>query len=102
MFAGMILGIGVDFAIHLIERFRLARRRALEPDAALDAALAATVPAIVIDGLAVALGFGVLVVSRVPANARLGAMTAVCLLSCLAATLLVIPPLLRVMSSRSR
>lgn len=102
MFAGMILGIGVDFAIHLIERFRLARTRGVGKEDALAEALGATLPAILIAGLAVALGFGILVVSRVPANARLGGMTVVCLVSCLAATLLVIPPLLRFSPSKSR
>ena len=60
MFAGMTLGIGVDFAIHLLERYKLARSRELSPDAALSDAVSSTGPAILIDGLAIALGFGVL------------------------------------------
>jgi predicted RND superfamily exporter protein len=95
MFAAMVLGVGVDFAIHLVERFRQSVARGLGRDPALLEALAATGPAIVVNGLAVALGFGVLVLSQVPANARLGAITGVSLLACLAATLLLIPALLR-------
>ena len=49
-----------------------------------------------VGGLAVALGFGILMLSQVPANAALGVLTVVSLLACLAATLLVIPALLRV------
>jgi predicted RND superfamily exporter protein len=95
MFAGMVLGIGVDFAIHIAERFRLAVARGAGRDAAILDSLTATGPAIVINALAVALGFGILVLSRVPANAQLGAITVVSLITCLAATLLVIPALLR-------
>src|SRR5439155_17186493 len=94
MFASMVLGIGVDFAIHLIERFRLAVARGAAREAAILESLAATGPAIVINALAVALGFGILVLSRVPANAQLGVLTAVSLVACLAATLLVLPALL--------
>jgi predicted RND superfamily exporter protein len=83
MFAGMILGVGVDFAIHLVERYRLGSALGLGREAAIAEALAATGPAIVVNALAVALGFGVLVLSQVPANARLGGMTVICLLACL-------------------
>jgi hypothetical protein len=100
MFASMVLGIGVDFAIHLVERFRLlARRGTPRPQAIVDA-WTLTGPAIVINALAVALGFGILVLSRVPANARLGAITVVSLATCLAATLLVIPALIQVAGGR--
>lgn len=96
MFAGMTLGIGVDYAIHLLERFRFARERGLElPDALVDA-VAVTGPAIFIDALAVALGFGILTLSQVPANARLGALLMLSILGCLAATLLLLPALLRI------
>jgi predicted RND superfamily exporter protein len=95
MFAAMVLGVGVDFAIHLVEGHRLRRARGDAPDAAIEGALAATGPAITANALALALGFGLLTLSRVPANARLGAITVVSLLACLAATFLVIPALLR-------
>ena len=96
MFAGMVLGIGVDFAIHLAERFRLGIRDGATRPAAIAAALTATGPAIVVNALAVALGFGILVLSRVPANAQLGTLTVMSLTTCLVATLLVVPALLRV------
>lgn len=91
MFAGMTLGIGIDFAIHLIHRFRLACSNGLEGRAAWLDTLQAVGPAIVINSLAVALGFGVLLLSQVPANARLGGITIVCVASCLAATLFLLP-----------
>jgi predicted RND superfamily exporter protein len=100
MFAAMTLGIGVDFSIHLIAGYRRAAARGLGRDRAIVESVAATGPAILVDGLAVGLGFGILVLSQVPANARLGAMTAVCLLGCITATLLLIPALLRLTPDR--
>lgn len=94
MFASMVLGIGVDFAIHLVERFRNDFARMADRRLALRGAIAATGPPVVVNTLAVALGFGILVLSEVPANARLGAITLVSLAACLAATLLVLPALL--------
>jgi len=100
MFAGMTLGIGVDFAIHLMERYRLARERGLELESALSDAVTATGPAIIIDALAVALGFGVMILSQVPANARLGVLVLLSIVGCLAATVLLLPALLRIWPPR--
>jgi hypothetical protein len=94
MFAGMTLGIGVDYAIHLLERYRFSRALGLDVDAALVDATSSTGPAIVIDALAVALGFGILTLSQVPANARLGALVVLSILGCLVATLVLLPALL--------
>jgi predicted RND superfamily exporter protein len=99
MFAGMTLGVGVDFAIHLLARHDRARQAGLQGEAAVAAALTTTGPAIVIDACAVALGFGVLVFSQVPANARLGGLLVVSVLACLLTTLLAVPALLACRSS---
>ncbi|HYG62951.1 MAG TPA: MMPL family transporter, partial [Thermoanaerobaculia bacterium] len=93
MFAAMTLGIGVDYSIHLLERHRRAREEGLAGEAALTEALAATGPAIAVDTLSVGLGFAVLLLSQVPANARLGGIVALSLVICLAATLVVVPAL---------
>ncbi len=91
MFAGMTLGVGVDFAIHLLSRHRRLCRAGQLGLEAMAGALSTTGPAIVVDALAVALGFGVLVVSQVPANARLGGLLVVSVLGCLAATFFLVP-----------
>jgi len=80
----MTLGVGVDFAIHLLarcERVPLAE------------ALAGTGTAVLIDALAVGLGFGVLILSQVPANARLGGLLMTSVSGCLLATFLLVPAL---------
>ena len=94
MFAAMTLGIGVDFAVHVLEGFSLSRAEGLPPDAALAESMARTCPAVVINTLAIALGFGVLTLSQVPANARLGTLTIIGIVNCLLASLLILPVLL--------
>jgi uncharacterized protein len=94
MFAAMTLGIGVDFAIHVLEGFTAARATGKSPDEALAESLSRTGPAVVINTAAIALGFGVLVLSQVPANARLGALTILGIVNCLLASLTLLPVLL--------
>ena len=101
MFAGMTLGIGVDYAIHLLERYRLARARGEGPATSLTDAVTHTGPAVLIDAVAVALGFGVMVLSQVPANARLGALVVLSIAGCLAATLVLLPALLGLARTRT-
>ena len=79
MFCAITLGIGIDYAIHFLEGVRRARdagehdpvRRAVDEVG----------PAIAIDTAAIALGFGLLAISQVPANARLGLLVALALLA---------------------
>jgi hypothetical protein len=95
MFAAMTLGLGVNCAIHLLEGVRQGRAAGAAPALALSRALACTGPPALINTLAIVLGFGTLMVSRVPANARLGLLLALGLASCFAASMLMLPVLLR-------
>ncbi|HYO13920.1 MAG TPA: MMPL family transporter, partial [Thermoanaerobaculia bacterium] len=79
MFCAISLGVGVDFAIHFLERYK--RRRAEGRPGPARLAFAETGPGITADALAVSLGFGLLAVSQVPANAHLGLLVAAALLS---------------------
>ncbi len=102
MFAGMTLGIGVDYAIHTIARYRVAFEASGDPKQAVEEALTAKGPAILIDALSVSLGFGVLIFSQVPANARLGILLVTSLFGCLLATFLLLPALLVLFPGRDR
>jgi predicted RND superfamily exporter protein len=75
MFCAITLGVGIDYGIHLYEDFLRLRKEGAGRDSAL-AAVAECGPAIVTDTLAIALGFGILGISQVPANARLGLLVA--------------------------
>lgn len=74
MFCAVTLGIGIDYGIHLFDRYRIAREEG-EGEPALAAVLHAG-PAIVADTAAIALGFGTLAFSSVPASRSLGLLVA--------------------------
>jgi hypothetical protein len=94
MFCGMTLGVGVDYSIHLIERCRISFGRCGDVRSALGDAVSFAGPAIIFDAVAIAVGFGVLTLSKVPANNRLGVLLVVSICSCLLVTLLLLPALL--------
>jgi uncharacterized protein len=85
MFCAITLGVGEDYAIHFLYRIRRAWEEG-RPDA-VSHAFEMAGPGIVSDTLTIALGFSVLLASRVPANARLGLVMAVALLGCCTLTL---------------
>jgi predicted RND superfamily exporter protein len=94
MFSSMTLGIGVDYAIHLMQCYRHERAAGVSRESAVIEAMKITGPAILGNTLAVTLGFGVLMLSQVPANARLGGLLVLSLFNCFAATMLVLPAVL--------
>jgi predicted RND superfamily exporter protein len=94
MFAAMTFGIGVNCAIQLLEAFGHAQGGGASRLEALRAAMASTGPAALINTVAVSLGFAVLMLSQVPANARLGLLMVLGLLECFVASLLLLPVLL--------
>jgi predicted RND superfamily exporter protein len=75
MFCAITLGVGIDYGIHLYEVFLRLKKEGAGRDSALEA-IAECGPAIVADTSAIALGFGILGISQVPANARLGFLVA--------------------------
>lgn len=100
MFSAMVIGIGVDFAIHLVERYRQARRAGRAVDEALVDAMQVTGAAITRNAAAVGLGIGVMMLSQVPANARLGGLLVLSMVTCLCATLTLLPALVAVACDR--
>ena len=96
MFAGIVLGVGVDYAIHLLARFRRSRAAGSDPETALAESLRVVGPAVLIDAAVVGCGFAVLTLSAVPANARLGGLAVLSIVGCLAASLVLLPALVGV------
>ena len=94
MFAAMTFGIGVNCAIQLLEAFGHEQAGGASRLAALLGAMASTGPAALINTVAVSLGFAVLMLSQVPANARLGLLMVLGLVECFVASLLLLPVLL--------
>jgi predicted RND superfamily exporter protein len=85
MFCAVTLGIGVDYGVHFLQRFQAAEAAGAARPGRVASAQAG--PAILVDALAIVLGFGLLVVSRVPADRRLGLLVAVGLASACLLTL---------------
>ncbi|HSU57296.1 MAG TPA: MMPL family transporter [Candidatus Dormibacteraeota bacterium] len=94
MFAAMTLGIGVSCAIHLLEGFDRARAMGLGVEQALSRSLRLTGPPALLNTVSICLGFGVLMLSQVPANARLGMLLVLGLVNCFIASILLLPLLL--------
>lgn len=95
MFAGIALGIGLDFAIHLTTAYRQRLRQGMTADEALRSTLELTGPAICVSAASITAGFSVLLLSEIAPNVQLGVMICLCLVTCAATTLLLIPSLLR-------
>ncbi|HSF40536.1 MAG TPA: MMPL family transporter [Thermoanaerobaculia bacterium] len=84
MFCSISLGIGVDYAIHFLDRLR---PMGSGQGTTLLEAEEDVGPAIVVDTVAIALGFGLLALSQVPANARFGGLVALALVASCVLTL---------------
>ncbi len=95
MFAGIALGIGLDFAIHLTTAYRQRLRQGMPAGEALRRTLELTGPAVCVSAASITAGFSVLLLSEIAPNVQLGVMICLCLLTCAATTLLLIPSLLR-------
>jgi predicted RND superfamily exporter protein len=94
MFAAMTLGIGVNCAIQLLEGCSQAQTAGAKPLEALTRAMSLTGPPALVNTVAVSMGFGVLMLSQVPANARLGLLVVLGLAECFVVSLLLLPALL--------
>jgi predicted RND superfamily exporter protein len=95
MFAGIALGIGLDFAIHLTTAYRQRLGEGMPATEALRRTLEITGPAICVSAGSITAGFSVLMLSEIAPNWQLGVMICLCLLTCALTTLLLIPSLLK-------
>jgi len=95
MFAGIALGIGLDFAIHLTTAYRQRLRQGMPAGEALRRTLELTGPAICVSAASITAGFSVLMLSELSPNVQLGIMICLCLVTCAVTTLLLIPSLLK-------
>jgi predicted RND superfamily exporter protein len=94
MFAGIALGIGLDFAIHMTAAYREGLRQGMPASEALRSTLEITGPAVCVSAASITAGFSVLMLSEIAPNVQLGVMICLCLLTCAVSTLLLIPTLL--------
>lgn len=82
----LIVGIGIDDGIHMVNRLR-----SLAPGEALAPAVAAMGRSVILTSLTTVAGFGSLAIASMPGLAGLGRIAVIGVLLCLAATLLLLP-----------
>ena len=90
------IGIGVDYTIHIIYRYREEYARVREPERAAIQTLRTTGSALLGSAMTTALGLGVLVVSPLAASAQFGVTAAITIAYALIVSILVVPPAMTV------
>ena len=91
MFASLAIGLGVDFAVHTAERMESLKGSVKSATEHLYALYASTGRALFFNALAIVLGFGVLMVSKVVPLFKFGALVTVAISSSFIFALLLIP-----------
>ncbi len=97
--AAVSIGIGIDFAIHFISRYREELARSGSRQVAVRSAGEGTGVALVASALSSAIGFGLLALAPMPLFATYGLLTALMIVLALLATLVVLPSLLVLITS---
>lgn len=93
--AGVAIGVGVDYAVHYLYRYRRSQRAQLDHDTATRDTMRSVGKTIVFNALVVTCGFAVLFFSVFPPHVKLGYFVAAYMVLSCAAALLVLPALLR-------
>ncbi len=101
MFAAIAIGLGVDFAVHTIERLEVLLR---DKHRSLDESIAALFPttgrALLFNFLALALGFGVLATSKVVVLQEFGSIVALAVTVSFFTSLMLLPAMVKVFRPR--
>ncbi len=92
LITALSIGIGVDYTIHVIHRYKEEFAQLGDPEAAASRTLATTGSALIGSALTTALGFGVLVFSPLTPFQQFGVVTAITIAYALVAAVLVVPP----------
>ena len=90
------IGIGVDYTIHIIHRYREEYSQVREPERAAIQTLRTTGSALLGSAMTTALGLGVLVLSPLAASAQFGVTAGITIAYALVVSILVVPPAMTV------
>ena len=93
------IGVGIDYSIHMTERFREELRRASTNIQALRRAAGGTGAALMASAVSSIAGFAILGFAPMPVFASFGFLTAIMIFLALAASLMVLPSLLLLVTS---
>jgi predicted RND superfamily exporter protein len=92
--AAVVIGVGVDYTIHITHRFLDFRREGLDTGKAITATLATTGAALVVSGMTTGIGFAVLLLSSLIPFQQLGALLIVAVVGSGLVSILVLPSML--------
>ena len=92
--ASMAIGIGVDYAIHMVNKYRIEARDGKSPHEVTKATLLTSGRAIWYNALVVALGFLVLLSANLVPQQKLGMMVSLTMMTCFGGAAMFIPTLL--------
>jgi predicted RND superfamily exporter protein len=92
--AAVSIGIGIDYAIHMTQRFREELSRSRNKEEALRKAAAGTGIALIASAVSSIIGFGIMGFAPMPMFSSYGILTATMILMAAVASLLVLPSLL--------
>ena len=90
----ILFGLGIEFSVHLVSRYREQRAAGLDLDAALDEAWGSTAPPCLTSALASSAGFLSLAIARFEGFSQLGVVLAVGLMLSFVSVVLLLPSLI--------
>lgn len=93
LLSSIMIGVGVDYTIHFLWRYRDERFEGHSPEVAVERTLSTTGRGIVFNGLSVVVGFAVLIISAFYPVRFFGLLVAISILASLVAALVVVPAL---------
>ncbi|MGE5588088.1 MAG: efflux RND transporter permease subunit [Clostridia bacterium] len=99
MISGVAIGIGVDYSIHVLSRYRLELRRGKDREAALASVVGSTGRGVFFNAATLVLGFGLLMFSSFKAISIFGLLVAATMCTSALGALLVLPAVLRLVSA---
>ncbi|PNX47475.1 MAG: hypothetical protein BV457_05620 [Thermoplasmata archaeon M9B1D] len=94
MVTSLTIGIGIDYAIHATQRFRLTADRTGDVEKAVTTTIGHTGGALFIAALTTAVGFGLLILAPMPPEQQFGLITAMTIIYSYIASIVVLPPIL--------
>jgi len=94
MVTSLTIGIGIDYAIHATQRFRLTADRTGDVEKAVSATIGHTGGALFIAALTTATGFGLLVLAPMPPEQQFGIITCMTIIYSYIGSIVVLPPIL--------
>lgn len=95
LIAGIVFGIGVDYAIHFLASLKRTMADGQDLEQALKTTVSSVSRPIVVNSISLALGFCVLVASNYAATGRLGLLIAATMVVCALLTLIILPVLVK-------